>query len=129
MTITSLACCGIKEFGGLSNYTSAKAAMTDFCKGWSPTRDPSYGNYSPNFNCAFAIFSEAGSGATYGTKFAAYITKNKLGEVTEVPGKRNPNSGNNVRPFVWALDAKALQTWAQKNCSWLKKTGVNAANV
>lgn len=69
-------------------------------------------------NFRYAIFSQAGigrgQGARYGTNLAAYITRNKLGKVISTGTSINPNSGNLLKVFVWTVDHKALEKWAEK---------------
>ena len=47
----------------------------------------------------------------YGERLADYITAQNLGTVTASAINRNPNSGNDVRVFVWAVDKHALTDW------------------
>lgn len=136
MRVTHLSCCGMKEIATLGTYDGPTDALRAFCASWRPTQknhNTSAYSYYPDetFNCAFVVFSEAGSGAKYATKFAAFITKNELGDVAQVPGKINPNSSRTVRPFIWGINTANLKKWAKENCDWLKttKSGVNADNV
>lgn len=46
-----------------------------------------------------------------GKRLAAYIRKHKLGSVTGGSVHRNPNSGNPLRVWLWALDREAIRKW------------------
>lgn len=49
-----------------------------------------------------------------GLSLAQYITENGLGEVVSSV-TRNPNSGNTIQTWVWAVNNEALNTWASNN--------------
>lgn len=56
---------------------------------------------------AFMIFSDAVENGN-GKALASYITKNKLGTITATRGRRNPNSNNIIKVWVWSINRKAL---------------------
>lgn len=45
---------------------------------------------------------------------AAYIKKQKLGEVVRTRTFLNPNSGNDICMWMWYLDKEAITRWATK---------------
>jgi hypothetical protein len=59
---------------------------------------------------AFAVFSDAvGHGGTYsGTEFANYLTANKLGTVRASAVKKNPNTSNRIRVWIWEINKRNL---------------------
>lgn len=74
----------------------------------------------------FLIFSEAISSsyteastadgyAGYGRRFAAYILSANLGEIISTGRHINPNSGNQLKVWIWAVDHGAFQKWLQTN--------------
>jgi hypothetical protein len=70
----------------------------------------------PQFPYAFLVFSQAGAGGTYGEDLAKFIRKNKLGGIsTTINAYKNPNSGNKLRVWLWAVDKKALLAWWKAN--------------
>jgi len=56
-----------------------------------------------------------GREVTYGDMLRDYIINNKLGTITETPETHNPNSGNDIKAYVWAVDHMALYKWYWKN--------------
>ena len=46
-----------------------------------------------------------------GTRVVDYIKKNKLGRVVGTHGKVNPNSGNEIKAWLWEVNEKALREW------------------
>lgn len=115
MQLTHLGCCGVKEVTGLSQEKSAPQAMRNLAKQtWSATcmgerlgeRIP-----APYERFRYLIFTQALTDAVYGINFAAFIRKNRLGEVIETDFNRNPNSGNLVKVWVWTVDHEACKRW------------------
>ena len=64
-------------------------------------------NYN-GFSGAFLIFSDHAHALSNGSRLAAFIKKKKLGTVTATRSKVNPNSGNAIKVWVWAVDKKAV---------------------
>jgi hypothetical protein len=106
MEFNNLYNCGLVEMAGISEFRTAEgcvAAVVDYFKGI-----PSVSHF---------IFSQAMTRkirSGYGFRLAAYITKNQLGTVTASDSAVNPNSGNYIVVFVWAVDRKAISSWAKK---------------
>lgn len=97
--LNDMECCGTCELAGLI-YTRTKYAVLHAA------------NSKP---CAFVIFTEAQCNdippTTYGKKLSAFIKDNGLGEVVETAEKLNPNSGNMLKVYVWAVDRDSLKTF------------------
>lgn len=89
-------CCGIKEIHNITGL-KPKTIVDEVTRQW---RDGSR-------RTAFFFFSTV-STVKAGKALAAYIEEKKLGVVTKMPTKRNPNSGNQLDMWVWAVDEKAL---------------------
>jgi hypothetical protein len=66
---------------------------------------------------AFYVFMQARTGKHttkgWGEAFAAYIRKQKLGEVTASKRRKNPGHATTVTVFTWALNRTALVRWAK----------------
>ena len=118
INMVGLQCCGVKEISGLSDYESAAYAMQDF---WNTT----YGRKVPNLignnlvpapmvNFRYCIFTQARHTYDYGIDFAKFITNNKLGTIAETDFNTNPNSGNDVKVWIWTIDHNALGRWKKK---------------
>lgn len=121
LSLDDTSCCGIKDLNGIQDNDEGDSVVaTPFevigyvigCGGFH------VGHVRPF--CAFIMFSQAqflGAGKSVnkaGTNLAAYIHKNKLGKVVRLPAAKNPNSGNKVTPFMWAVDWKRLSTFKLK---------------
>jgi hypothetical protein len=48
-------------------------------------------------------------------KFAKDIEAAGLGTVTALPVFQNPNTGNNIVPFLWVINQNALRDYCHKN--------------
>jgi hypothetical protein len=122
MDVQGLNCCAIREIDGLSNsyYTNnMELAFKDFCNEfydyqscWSEEDDEDYFD-AENGTGAFVVFSQVEPNQ-YGTNFAEYIRKNKLGRVSKSRKKLNPNSYNYVTMFVWEINRKKTFTFYKK---------------
>ena len=120
LSLATMRCCAVKEITSLSDYKSDKY--------WSPTKALrafgrlAYGYpgaFPFNANFRFVIFTQAGftgpqAGNGYGDKFAAFITKHQLGEVSMTGPSRNPNSGNMVKVWVWTVDHPRVKAFLTK---------------
>jgi len=121
MTIRQLSCCGLRELSGLQGPDSPRMKMKEFIRTSCPRSgryDFRSGRYSYVGSLRFShvIFSEARDGAgDYGERFAAFIRRNKLGDVVASLRRVNPNSGNQVKCWVWTLNKPNLMAWANKN--------------
>lgn len=106
-------CCGVKELTNLVARNDALLNMQDFV----------YRAYSKehqlNGRFRYALFSEANSqgfnSKTYGHLFAELITREKLGTLIETERNVNPNSGNDVKVWVWTVDHNAVREWGNRN--------------
>jgi hypothetical protein len=56
----------------------------------------------------FLVFSDVSPRRT-AQKFAAHIRKHKLGTCATTPEARNPNSGNQLKVYLWRVDREALR--------------------
>lgn len=121
MNLRDLSCCGMREITGLEFEGMGKEAMEAFVKAAFPReRTYNYGKhkyeYIARLTFSHVVFSEARDGAgSYGERFAAYITRNGLGDVIASQRRVNPNSGNQLKCWIWTLNKAALKTWAEKN--------------
>lgn len=110
-SFTGLNCCGIKELAGISQGSPANAI-------WSAGL--LVNEFDPSMpRCRYIIFSQAHSNmfksSGYGYDFAQYIRDNNLGEVfDQVPVGKNPNSGNQVKMWIWIFDSDAMKAWFEK---------------
>lgn len=118
MEIQAVNCCGIREISGISGH-KPEAVMKAFAKkvygdGKSHTDVWSYHYQRPHGeNWRYAVFSAAARGKKaaprYGDALRAYILKHKLGEVVETGVAVNPNSGNNLKAYIWTVDHEAVK--------------------
>lgn len=122
MDLNDMACCGVKEMDGLSTFRSAQEAMRAFAgctvEGAQP-RD-GYGYYDPWVGNRFryVIFSQAGARSRYGTRFAAFIRDNGLGDVVKTAGRHiNPNSNRILKVWIWTVDHEAVSEWVNRSAT------------
>ncbi len=99
-------CCGFKEIDGIEYANTpeeTKQALKDVCRDFFDGED-----------AAFLFFTGV-SKERYGQKFKALILKNKLGTIIETKAKRNPNSGNAIKAWVWTVNRKNFKEYAKKH--------------
>src|SRR6202007_2960824 len=59
---------------------------------------------------AFVMFSDTDNGASYGgNSLCRYIRENNLGEIIEMGPRMNPNTGNQIKVWVWAPPHESLE--------------------
>ena len=98
--INGTTCCGIKE---IHTLTDAKTILKMV---WDKKT-------SNNVKAAFYLFSDKGF-LSNGARLAAYIIFHNLGKVTATPARKNPNSGNRLQAWLWAVDYAKLEEWYKK---------------
>lgn len=104
--LRSTQCCGLREIEQLSGRTpkkSMKLVCNDLING-----------FDGRTSGAFILFTGI-KRSKYGEKFQEFIEQNELGEVIVTKEKKNPNSGNNLKVWVWAIEPKKLKKWYLKN--------------
>ena len=123
----NLSCCGVKEIRGLSEHTSAVDAfrafgavtclrmMTDSTgktcldKSGKPIPDP-----MERFR--YVIFTQARKpDYEYGEGFAAFLKGNMRGQIQETTFNMNPNSGNQLKVWLWTIDWDTVKAWFQED--------------
>ena len=121
MTIRhNLACCGVAEISGLRRYSTPENAMRSFAKVAQAKRGVLFTDflgmthYTNQRGRAFVMFSGVEQ-AAYHTKFASLIRRAKLGTVTTLAPRDNPNSGNMLKVYLWAPDWMRIEAWAKEN--------------
>lgn len=132
MTIETYVCsaCTTGSIASLGTQKDAKSAMLNFCKSQlisAPNRfDPPDASRFQTL-ISFYIFTagpeEKGHGHSqpwvkYGTEFAAYIRKNKLGKIATCPAKLNlkHHPKTTCQTWLWSPDQEAMEAW------WTKQT-------
>lgn|SRR3990167_3287547 len=124
MIAVQMGCCAFNEIRGLSDSPNATEAMRAFCRQVLAT---AFGQITPG---AFFIFtavigtkdSRSPRGLRkprrlYGDQFAAFIKKNKLGDVVVTMDRFNRKNvpTHMIRGWVWAPSEKNLRAWWRKN--------------
>lgn len=104
MNIYSTSCCAVDDIGGLSDTKSPCLAV----------QYTAHKQFSEEEPAAFYIFTETTKGS-YGRRLKAYIEKRGLGSVVVAPAKKNPNSENSVRPYMWVVNRGALRKFWKEN--------------
>ena len=123
LTLTNMMCCGVKELSGLSTCRDATDAMLQFGKltHLRVVRDDDGKEVKAPFDrFRYVVFTQAKKADGYGIRFAELIEDQGLGEIIETKFRVNPNSGNNVKVWVWTVDHKAVKEWLDKNAKGLE---------
>ena len=115
MEILNLSCCGVKEIRGLSYSGSASEAFREFGKlTFQRTQLDLQGNPQPApiDKFRYVLFSQAGKPEyEYGTAFAEFLREHNLGTILETSFNLNPNSGNQLKVWLWTVDWGAVKAW------------------
>lgn len=121
MTSEHMMCCAVNELHGLEGSEDIPKDLighliTDY---YAPAYvdDWTGQNVEERFTFpAFFIFTQASDGdSEYGEELKELIAEKKLGEVVQIGPRKNPNSGNKVIIYTWAIDPDALEAWVQAN--------------
>ena len=103
-------CCGINEITDLS-YTLGHMKVEDYVVRISSLIMGDDGNKCRGpYTGAFLLFSGI-SPYKAAIRLSEFVTKEGLGVITETPGRRNPNSGNMLKCWMWSLDHRAIHRW------------------
>lgn len=121
-------CCGARTFNGVSSR-SPESIVKDYilssCEMRYHSETKRYiKGVTPRYQDAHLLFADPmrGSRAKYsGAKFAAYITKHKLGEITASPARHNPVHNErkkgymDLKIYIWSPSTTGLNKWWKKN--------------
>ena len=115
MRLGGVSCCGVREIYGVNEHRTGLAVLRRFAAHIYDPEKP-YVVYSGNARFRFAFFTQASRPghtppATYGERLAACIRRSNVGNVIETEEAINPNSGNNLKMWVWQVDHDALKAW------------------
>lgn len=123
-------CCGIAELANIHEESRDPKQM--LLQGLSETaiRDGDHWPFGDDsgkvtaldMECSHIVFSQAYDrgakvkpGQGYADKLAAYIRANDLGHVVRSRVATNPNSGNRLTVYLWAVNKRSLTSWYKKN--------------
>lgn len=105
-------CCGLREYVGLTEFDDVKEALLYVKPTWFSWRG------------AFMLFT-CPTNNTMGKRLVRFIEKHGLGSTVESDVKNNPNSGNNLRVIIWAVNNQAYARFGTSG----KKMGVGCTVV
>lgn len=113
MNANSMRCCGVKELTELSGTRDPAAALMTMLNYLGRHEYGGPGSRTIlHFPAAHIIFTGVTkTRSNYGERFANFIRENNLGEVIESVVKRNPNSGNPLKVWVWSIHRNNLEAW------------------
>lgn len=97
----SQGCCGVRELYNLAGLSTLKieAVYTAI--------------HTNNKNGSFYWFAD-GVNSTNGDRLARYILKHNLGDLTEFGPTHNPQSGHDLKMWVWQIDVPVIDAWYHK---------------
>jgi hypothetical protein len=108
-------CCGLRELHGIQIARERlREGMFDWCV---PTPDEIVLFVKDQFlnnarDCAFVVFAGAQvRGIKCGMALASFIKKHNLGSMATHSACRNPNSGNQLRVWIWKVNRRAVKRW------------------
>ena len=114
MQLVQMGCCAFNEIRDLHSHRGASSAMKAFCQ-------QTFTQFGFRKIGAFYIFTAVVKSTSsdrygvgkYGDNFAAFIAKNKLGNVTPTMVRTNRRNApsHHVKGWVWAPNEKNLKAW------------------
>lgn len=107
----STSCCGVDEIVDLGSRNTTRGAMLDVCNNY--IRREWNNSFVDDFPAFLSFTGVMKYG--YGQEFANFIRKNKLGTVRESVARVNPNSGNRIKMWIWAVNRTAMRKWYKDN--------------
>lgn len=105
MEIVGTDCCAVDEISGITGKTP-DSVLRKVCQNYFEDED----------KCAFYLFTDIDKN-DYKNAIALkkFIETNKLGRVTVSRAKKNPNSGNMVKIYVWEISQRVLKVFNKKH--------------
>lgn len=102
MTLSNTTCCGVDEMEGLE-YDPLQN-MLQYCEE----------RFIMGETQAFVLITDAVKNGN-GRRLVNFILNNKLGSVISTESKKNPNSGNYIRAWLWSPNIKEVKSWWKNN--------------
>lgn len=138
-------CCGFREIGHLLEDSNPERMFASFLKAtelrplsdWQKDRPEyqtkAYEQARRQDKFRYALFSGANveipKRAIYSDKFAKFIEANKLGSVMASDWNLNPNSGNQLKVFLWTIDWDVVNALRAKPANIVSVTPVRKKRV
>ena len=110
-------CCGVKEIDGIMEHKNPENIIKHTIENIFDFYD------SPKIQCAFITFSgvigkkrkSKNPKNTIGNRLLKYIKQHNLGNVKASITKRNPNSNNLIKLYMWEIKSKNMKSWYINN--------------
>ncbi len=102
--LEDMECCGVKEFHGMSG--TPKDVLMNIS-------GDKYHRYDEE-EFAYVVFTDLAR-RTLGDRLSKYITNHNLGTMYNIRTRKNPNSGNKIKMWIWSLNNSKLKTWWYKH--------------
>lgn len=107
----NMGCCGMRELDGLRD--NGERTVKQFCDElFDCYNDESLSISDINF--IHVVFSDT-KRSSKGSSLASYIKRKGLGSVVATSYKKNPNSGNSLKAWLWTINRYALVEWYKQN--------------
>lgn len=118
--------CGIREFYDIPSYMTPESFLVEFLTKARASVDPITARMYPNKWKAFRflVFSHRSSYFQVCNAICEYIKENKLGKIVLTEAANNPNSGNDIKIYIWQVDWEPLLAWEKE---WELKTAKKVA--
>jgi len=122
-------CCAVQEIRYIGHHASAEEAMAEFCKRLWTYLHYDYLNHAYTYTAykyrkvdahyiftgveGYAKRSKVGQKMKYGSAFASYIMKHKLGTVigTRLAANRMHHPDHKVAAWIWTPSPTKLKQW------------------
>lgn len=98
VTLRATSCCGLGELQGITTQKDPKDALMDI------------GGRQFSSKRSFILFS-CPTTQKHGKNLQEFIEREDLGKVTVSTSKKNPNSGNNLKIYLWEVDRRKFNKW------------------
>ena len=102
-------CCGVNFIDEISVDSSTTVTLMDVCfKKYE-------GEWGEVEEQAFLIFTDNVSESIAGKNLAKFIEEHELGIIVKTRQRKNPNTGNSVKVWVWSPNERNLKAWYNNN--------------
>lgn len=114
-------CCGVDELCGIHNSTpeTVVGQVFNYYAGDNPHNLHTIKNQVVPF-LFFAVPPDIYNG---GEMLYNYIKDHKLGKCYRTGAKRNPNSGNMLRAYLWEISVTGMQNWKKIGTRSRRRSG------
>ncbi len=113
-TLEETPCCGVQFIDSIQDETP-ESTLVAVCAKKYEEGENEWGDYDEPWRQAFLIFTDNVSDSDNGKDLEDYIKEHKLGTVKATRQRRNPNTENMIKVWIWTPNERNLKAWYRKH--------------